>query len=104
MCYGVNGEVYNRPILHGILFGANYSCNVCFRLIGVRGPPGGGAHGEGWDDGSRRLPAITSSVGREGIPRLYSSLLSLVLCNGAMSASVQHHNVDEWGRGLEALK
>jgi len=22
---GVNGDVYNRPILHGILFGTNYS-------------------------------------------------------------------------------
>jgi len=23
--YGVNGDGYNRPILHGILFGTNYS-------------------------------------------------------------------------------
>jgi len=29
----------------------------------------GGALGEGRDDGSRRLPATTSSVRREGIPR-----------------------------------
>jgi len=75
---------------------------VCFRLIGVWWSSGGGAQGGGWDDGLRRLPAITSSVGQEGRPRLYSS--SIVLCNGAISASVQHHNFNEWGRGLEALE
>jgi len=64
----------------------------------------GGAQKGGRDDGSKRLPAITSSVGREGIPGIYNSLLFFVLCNGAMSTSVQYHNFDEWGIGLKVVE
>jgi len=72
-------------------------------MIGVRGSSGGGSGREmgRWIETASYYHFICSAG---GYTSLYSCLLSLVLCNGAMSASVQRHNFDEWGRGLEALE
>jgi len=63
----------------------------------------GGAEGGGRDGGSRRLPAITSSVEREGILRLYYSLISL-LVQRAITFAAEYHNCSGWGIGVEAVE
>jgi len=56
----------------------------------------GGALGGGWDDGSKQLPAITSSIRREGIPS-FTAACSLSSC--AMGLCRLRYNIITSTRG-----
>jgi len=71
-------------------------------MIGDRRNSGGGL----WErDGTMDRDGFLLSLHLfGGYLALQQPALSLILCNGAMSASVQHHNFDKWGIDLEAVE